>query len=454
MVNDQTPMNAAILKSLKFRFYFGIAAMLLPLLVFAVGAFYALMDSTDSFQEITEEFTAELPGVSQLKSILLIAQMPPNDYLVSGNAAEQNSFNNIVGQIDDQLFQLNTAPFGSREERLRMDQIRQHWAEAKALAQRIFAIAEAKYDPRAEALMKEFDAHINKCVSATNQIEHFAYQEIKEEQQRIANNLRYFLATLAGTLLVGLVLAILGGMVMLRSVIPPLKKLNQGAKQISRGNFKPLEFPHRNEFTQVFDTFNAMAANLAQNQAELKDLAMRDGLTGLLNRREFQRLLEQEIDRARRANSQVSVILLDIDHFKKINDSFGHQVGDQVLRQISTLLTEQIRTMDHLARYGGEEFVIITPEATRTAERIAERIRTAVAASTHLDHHQGPFQITISLGIATCPNHAADHDALIRKADEALYRAKQSGRNRSCISGRATLYGAKVISLNPTTGDS
>lgn len=158
---------------------------------------------------------------------------------------------------------------------------------------------------------------------------------------------------------------------------------------------------------------------------EVDRLARHDGLTGLANRNEFDAALERELSRAQRTGTSLSLVLVDVDHFKVVNDTHGHQVGDQVLRQVGAGLERLVRREDVAARYGGEEFVVLLPGVdgeggTAFAERVRERLNTEVDAVT----------ITVSAGVACYPDNARDVDELVGRADGALYAAKRSGRNR------------------------
>lgn len=168
-----------------------------------------------------------------------------------------------------------------------------------------------------------------------------------------------------------------------------------------------------------------------------KELSRKDGLTDLYNHRFFHQLLETEISRGKRYNRVVSLIMMDIDNFKRFNDSHGHPAGDVALRQLACLLRRSSRACDFVARYGGEEFAIIAPEASAdSARRMAERIREAVAEAVFEGEEAMPGGIlTISLGVATFPMQAADKSELVERADQALYRAKALGRNRVVVHG-------------------
>ena len=157
-------------------------------------------------------------------------------------------------------------------------------------------------------------------------------------------------------------------------------------------------------------------------------LASRDVLTGVYNRRSFDERLVEWFQAFRRNGRPYALLLIDIDHFKRINDTHGHPAGDAVLRQLAQLLSDQVRASDFVARYGGEEFVVLLPETgtARAAETVAEKIRAAVADVAFPD----AGQVTISVGLSVSEASDADASAVMRRADDALYQAKAAGRNR------------------------
>ena len=184
-------------------------------------------------------------------------------------------------------------------------------------------------------------------------------------------------------------------------------------------------------FTLVGNALVAFTRARLYQKMEL--LAITDGLTQLINHKHFQGQLAKEMERSRRYKRSMSLLILDIDHFKSFNDTYGHQVGDLVLREIAQCVKSALRTNDQAARYGGEEFAVIIPEtseqgALTTAERIRAKIESRVIQSG-----KDQLRVTISIGCATYPVHAADQRELIANADTALYHAKESGRNQSCL---------------------
>jgi len=160
--------------------------------------------------------------------------------------------------------------------------------------------------------------------------------------------------------------------------------------------------------------------------------ATTDGLTGLLNRRALTRYAEDEVDRSSRYGHGLSVLLLDIDHFKSVNDTHGHDVGDLALRSIATLCAGAIRSTDRLARWGGEEFLILLPETgAENAFVLAERLRARIESHA-VDMDKGQLRLTVSIGLSQ-RSQGKDWDVIVKKADEALYRAKEGGRNRVLV---------------------
>jgi diguanylate cyclase (GGDEF)-like protein/PAS domain S-box-containing protein len=163
----------------------------------------------------------------------------------------------------------------------------------------------------------------------------------------------------------------------------------------------------------------------------LRIQSIRDALTGLFNRRYMEESLAREIPRAIRKNTPVGIIMLDIDHFRDFNNTYGHEAGNVVLREIGAQLQNQIRGEDITCRYGGEEFILILPEANQEVTALrAERIREAIK-SIRVEYHRQPLGvITVSLGVAIFPEHSSTVEGILEKADEALYNAKHNGRDR------------------------
>jgi diguanylate cyclase (GGDEF)-like protein len=178
-------------------------------------------------------------------------------------------------------------------------------------------------------------------------------------------------------------------------------------------------------------TQTALALRNAALLGEVERLATRDSLTELANRRLFEESLRREAARALRRAAPLSLLVMDVDHFKDVNDTYGHQTGDAVLRAVADAIVEQVKASDLAARYGGDEFVVLLPDCGGDdARRVADRVRAHVHASVRL------APVTLSVGIATMATNALDPERLVAAADVALYEAKHAGRDRSCVSTR------------------
>jgi diguanylate cyclase (GGDEF)-like protein len=191
--------------------------------------------------------------------------------------------------------------------------------------------------------------------------------------------------------------------------------------------------PNRIELLKVLGNQASTSIANANFHAEIERLAITDGLTGLFNHRHFQEQLAKEFNRLDRLSGHLSLLLIDIDHFKKINDTYGHPVGDSVLKRVAGIIRKAIRNIDIAARYGGEEFaVILIGTDAGGAGKMAERLRKAVA-NIGFSAEKDTFHVTISIGISTNIGDVRKKEELVEMADKALYHAKRSGRNRSVL---------------------
>lgn len=255
---------------------------------------------------------------------------------------------------------------------------------------------------------------------------------------RQVTRLRRLMILLPSALLAGIgLIAYFLGLLIVR----PLDRLTKGAAKVAAGDLDvDLPVHSGGEVGYLTKMFNTMvvrlregrealdAANetLRRKNEELERLSVTDGLTGLYNRRRLMETLADEARRSQRLKHTFAALMVDVDHFKKYNDSFGHQAGDTVLTKVAGLLREATREVDFVARYGGEEFLILLPETGMgEALDIAERIRTRIAAEVFHGRH-----MTVSIGVAEFPLHGETADQVVGAADEALYEAKREGRDK------------------------
>ncbi len=187
------------------------------------------------------------------------------------------------------------------------------------------------------------------------------------------------------------------------------------------------------ELTRLNNQMLTMQRELEKKNAELERLAFCDTLTGLLNRRAILEKLDEWLRHVRRYRTRLAVAMLDLDHFKLVNDNYGHRVGDRVLADVAAVMRRGIRATDSLGRYGGEEFLLILPNTDATGAALtAERVRACIAGTPMADAQGRAFTMTVSLGVAEyCEGD--DEDMVVSRADTALYRAKDLGRNRVVV---------------------
>lgn len=222
----------------------------------------------------------------------------------------------------------------------------------------------------------------------------------------------------------------------------PLISLGESLGVLALENAQPNSFQPGD--VQPLESVADICAAAIQNARyfdRVRQLAYIDGLTGIFNRRYFEMRIEEEIERAHRYQGGLSVMMIDLDHFKKLNDEFGHLLGDEVLRQVSSIFAQNLRKVDVACRYGGEEFVILAPQTSgEHAQAAAEKLRRVVAG---WNFPGVPRPVTISAGISNLPDHGSTRDDLVKAADQALYAAKQGGRNRVVIAeGLKTVAGS------------
>lgn len=235
-----------------------------------------------------------------------------------------------------------------------------------------------------------------------------------------------------------------------RLVVVPVKALQHAVRKMGEGKLTTRATPQGpKEITELAEVVNGMAQKLAYERENLEaavkartlelqeanerleKLAVTDGLTGLFNHRRFQESLAFELKRSERTSRPMSVLMWDVDLFKRVNDQMGHPRGDELLRRLAQVLTASKRQTDFLARYGGEEFAVLLPETSKTeAVQVAERMRTAVEQQLNFEAGKWGQTVTVSGGIATWPEDGKTAEEVLIAADQALYVAKRQGRNR------------------------
>ena len=255
---------------------------------------------------------------------------------------------------------------------------------------------------------------------------------IREEDKLILDRLNSIIALGFNA---SLLIALVSGLILGTQLTSTIRKLTDAAESLKAGldGQQITGINSRDEIGKLAEVINEMSLELAASHNRIKELAIRDELTGLYNRRFFNHEMEVITANAKRHNHTLSIVLGDVDFFKKVNDNFSHQTGDEVLRQLSSLMRKGVREGDIVARYGGEEIILALPE-TDMAEALStiERLRVAIEQYDWNSVAQG-LSITMSFGICS-ETGPESYEVMSARADENLYKAKKNGRNRSVAS--------------------
>ena len=272
----------------------------------------------------------------------------------------------------------------------------------------------------------------------------------KERAKAYAQIVRLRNVTLV--LVVGLLLFIgLGAYLLGLNLVRPLDRLTGGASKVAAGDLEvDLPVLSSSEVGYLTEVFNDMVARLRQGREELAainktlrkknkelhELSITDSLTGLYNRKHLMETLDNEVARSKRHKHDFAVLVIDIDHFKEYNDTYGHLAGDEVLSRLASVFKKSVRSCDYVARYGGEEFILVLPEiGPEDGVKAAERIRKKVVKENFAGDGE-PIEVTVSVGVASYPKDGDEPQAIIRHADAALYKCKESGRNQVVLAGK------------------
>lgn len=417
--------------SLRFLLHVGLFCIFFGLLLVGGGAVINMQHAATASDELIDDVMPEMHHTMLLQLLLSQAAMPPNDYLIHANPGERDQYRELVEQVNGQFDILLSLP-SLREEQLNtVNKTRQLWDKARRSGDALLALVADGQTPAAAVMMEKYDAEIEAAILSLDIMHEYLGREAAEYHTRLHAIVDKNFYSILGFSLVGLAIMLFGAYTLMRRVIGSVTLMQEGVNAFAKGDFEyrvPSQMPI--ELGQVAAGMNDMAEKLGASYRELERHSYRDGLTGSLNKRKLDEDIVRELSRAHRYKEQFSILLLDLDLFKQVNDSYGHQAGDEVLRQLVQRVDHQLRTADSLYRYGGEEFVVILPQtevegALVTAERIC---RSVEHATVRVDGDRF-IPITVSIGVATYPQDGSDAQHLVESADKGMYRAKTLGRN-------------------------
>ncbi len=402
-------------------------------LVFTIAgvSFLSIMELAHTIEEAMEEYTMEGQPLLELIQAVQESDLEGHDYLTYGTKNELAEYKSTAKKTDMAFESAMKAPFDDEKEK--------EWVRSAFIKWRVAYNLTLSHSPVNDPAIKL--QHMRKIDDQMNEIEttlNWAFQRAQEEMKEIKTGAlslqrmsTIFIITLSVLAVIGMVLL---WRWLVHSITGPLKELASNVKAVGTGGaILETKVAGDDEIGRLVRAVNDMSARVSENTTSLKELAEHDELTGLYNNRALMGLLQNEIARSSRYGHTFSFILLDIDHFKDINDTYGHAAGDDVICQLATLITESIRDVDKAARYGGDEIALILPETVGTkALAMAERVRLGVSSQHVMLPGGEMLRIEISIGMAEYPGKKESIKDLILAADDALYEAKRKGRNRVC----------------------
>ena len=364
---------------------------------------------------------------------------PANNYLISGNVKERDRFDQLSNEIYQITKDLQRYHGDPRWEALSND-LNHDVLRLSEMLVTILFIERPIGNPKGAQLLQEATVFSGNMIRKADEFHVLSEKEMIRMVQDARSKGENVTLVFYGIVATIAIFFALLSFYLSRFVIRPILDLHRGAQTVGQGNLDyRLTIRTKDEIENLAGEFNQMVEAISSmkkdldNRIELtQQLAITDSLTGLYNRRFFMEKLREEIKRNERFNHPLSIILIDVDDFKSYNDSHGHLKGDDLLRNLATILKKNVRSVDFVCRIGGEEFMVILPETDFAAAfKIAEGLRKAVEQYPFAHQESQPGgKLTISLGVATSVKGEKDLLKLVQTADDAMYQAKRTGKNR------------------------
>lgn len=407
---------------------------ILPLAVSAV-AVHVFLDraALTSFDDVATRYRDQITPAQRLQVLLWEAAAPVEEFLDAREPTQQQSYRDLRVRIETGFSSLRTE-LDLEASRTLLERAELDWARADGIATELLAHTRALGDANDIELADRFAALIGTTVDKLRAVENHLSGIVAADHAdavRDYERARWASVIAAG---VSLLAMVMGVVIIVRVMMANVERLVDGARKFAEG-----DRTHRiavsvpPELREVADEFNRMIVRIHEAEDALAAQARSDVLTGLPNRRAFEEVLTAAFARMRRMKEPVVLLSLDIDHFKRINDTHGHAAGDEVLRVVGRTIGSAIREVDKAFRVGGEEFAVLLAGTDIPGAMIAaERLRAAIASHPASLANGRILAVTASIGVAAADS-AKTPDALLHAADEALYAAKSAGRDRVVV---------------------
>lgn len=418
-------------RSIRFWVVISLALAIGPLSISAVVGYFTLKHGVlDSFKDVASRQHNQIKVLHELQLSVWEGAVHVDHFLADSDAAEAQTYRGVRQQIESLFARLHGQLGSEPEAQTLLERARTDWTAADRLAAELISSRRAPVVASESEPIDRFESLIESTNDRLGAIGDELDVELNSDYSSalLAYERSEWIAALAAT--VSVMLIVFGVWLVGRVLLNSISRLVDGVERFRSGDrdFR-VEIAIPPELTEVADEFNKMIVQIRRSESALIDLAIHDKLTGLLNRHAFDQEIADARSRMLRSGEPFSLLILDLDRFKQINDTYGHAVGDDVLRQASREMTSCLRDFDKVFRLGGEEFAILLPGIAATdAGVVAERIRCAIAAARIRADDQ-EIKVTASIGIA---QSSADSEiaTVIKAADAAMYQAKREGRNR------------------------
>jgi diguanylate cyclase (GGDEF)-like protein len=414
----------------------GMAIAVLPLAASAVAGYVMLNRGViASFQDVAARQRDQIDPTQRLRLLIWDAVPPLDEFMDEGDPRQPREYRALREQIETAFAGLHGRLQSDPELQTLVERARDDWTAADRLANEALSVRRAPGDPHGAELMDSFNGLTVSAVDKLGAV----YADLEATLRADHDSALLFFERSEWLAAIGAVVSVLaillGVFIVGRIMSGSVERLVDGAQRFAAGDRDHrIEIRVPPELNQVAQEFNRMIGRIHESEDALADLAHRDSLTRLLNRRAFDDALVEVFARQKRLGERFALLMLDLDYFKRVNDTYGHAVGDDVLREASRAIASEVRPFDRVFRIGGEEFAAILGGVdSKDARTAAERLRASVAA--HPVAIEGKaIHTTVSVGVAM-GEPTNDPSTLLHAADAALYRAKAEGRNRVVVSG-------------------
>ncbi|MGE0665796.1 MAG: diguanylate cyclase [Sphingomonadales bacterium] len=415
-----------------FRYWIGMAMVLsiMPVAI-AAGAGYLLLKHgvLAPFKDVIVREQEQVGAIQRLQLFLHEIEAPVDIYINDANPGEPAAYRHLRGEIELAFAKLSHIFKTDPEVLSLVIRAREDWSGADQIGAEIMSAPRPPGDSQAEKRMEAFASRISAAADKLGAANARLRDDLDQDyaQALHAYERSEWIAGIAAG--IALLCVVAGVVTISRMLLANVDRLVEGANRFAEGDRDyRIQIAVPRELRKVADEFNRMIERIQDAEIALENVAQRDALTGLLNRRTFNGTLQEALARRARRLEPFSLCILDLDHFKKVNDTYGHAAGDEILRVVSRVMQTELREIDKVFRLGGEEFAALLPGVhLEGAVASAERLRLRIASElVHIDGHR--VSLTVSAGVVEGAQFS-DAETLVRQADKALYRAKADGRN-------------------------